>query len=147
MLRDADGHLPDALVRVLSRLHIGLFRLSRGRWGARLAHNDMLLLTTTGRRSGRPHTVPLLFLREGQGLVVVASYGGRHHHPDWYRNLLADPQASVRIGADRFPVTARTSGGGERHRLWALVTAAYEGYTDYQERTRRRIPIVVLDPL
>ena len=104
----------------------------------------MLLLTTTGRRRGRPHTVPLLYLRVKDELAVIASYGGHPSHPDWYRNLAADPRAEVQIDAEHFPVIARTASPAERRRLWALAVAEYPGYADYQERTDRRIPVVLL---
>jgi deazaflavin-dependent oxidoreductase (nitroreductase family) len=146
VLRDDEGHLPDGLVRLVSRLHAALLRASRGRLGRRLVDNDMLLLTTRGHRSGGRHAVPLLYLREGASLVVIASYGGRHHHPDWYRNLLADPEAEAQVGGTRVPVRARPAHGRERRRLWERATAAYPGYARYQARTDREIPVVVLEP-
>jgi len=146
VVRDEQGHFPDLLVRAVSRLHATLLRASRGRLGRRIAGNDMAVLVTRGRRSGDRHAVPLLFLREGDSIVVVASYGGRDRHPDWYRNLLADPEAEIQIGADRLRVRARTAGGDERRRLWERATRAYAGYAEYQARTEREIPIVVLEP-
>jgi len=106
----------------------------------------MLLLTATGRRTGRRRTVPLLFLRDGPRYVVVASYGGRDHHPDWYLNLQSDPDAAIRVGARRISVRAVTAGPEERERLWRRVLEAYDGYRAYQERTGREIPVVLLDP-
>lgn len=137
-------HLPRLTVRALSALHIGLYRATRGRLGRRLAHHDILLLSTTGRRRGRPHTVPLLYLRVGEELAVIASYGGHPTHPDWYRNLLADPHAEVQVDGQRFPVTARTAEPSERPRLWARAVAEYPGYEGYQGRTDRLIPVVLL---
>lgn len=104
----------------------------------------MLLLSTTGRRSGKPHTVPLLYLRHGAALVVIASWGGRDHHPQWYLNLSADPQCSVRVAGKVHSVTARMTNGEERARLWARAVAAYDGYAHYQAKTARQIPVVVL---
>jgi deazaflavin-dependent oxidoreductase (nitroreductase family) len=137
-------HLSRLTIRALSGLHIGLYRATRGRLGRRLADHDMLLLTTAGRRSGRPHTVPLLYLRVKDELAVIASYGGHPAHPDWYRNLTADPRAEVQIHGDRFAVIARTADPAERRRLWALAVAEYPGYADYQENTDRLIPVVLL---
>lgn len=137
-------HLSRLTVRALSGLHIGLYRATGGRLGRRLARHDMLLLTTTGRRSGRPHTVPLLYLRIKDELAVVASYGGHPTHPDWYRNLLAHPRAEVQVDGDHFPVIARTADPSERRRLWALAVAEYAGYRGYQEKTDRLIPVVLL---
>lgn len=106
----------------------------------------MLLLTTLGRISGRSHTVPLLYLQDGETLVVVASWGGRDHHPDWYLNLVARPATTVNLrGVDR-SVMARTADAGERAIWWQSVQEAYRGYEEYQSRTRREIPIVLLEP-
>ena len=137
-------HLSRLAIRTVSSLHIALYRATRGRVGRRLARHDMLLLTTTGRHSGRQHTVPLLYLRVRSDLVVIASYGGHPQHPHWYRNLVADPHAEVQLDGERFPVTARTADAGERSRLWALAVAEYPGYTDYQAKTTRLIPVVLL---
>lgn len=137
-------HLSHFSIRALSGLHRSLYRATRGRLGRRLARHDMLLLTTTGRSSGRPHTVPLLYLRVKGELAVIASYGGHPHHPDWYRNLLAEPRATVQVDGERFPVVARTAEPDERRRLWALAVAEYPGYIDYQSRTDRVIPVVLL---
>ena len=106
----------------------------------------MLILTTTGRRSGRPHEVPLLYLRDGESLVVIASYGGRPNYPDWYLNLVAKPEAQVQITGRRQRVTARTADSAEREALWPRIVEAYEGYSEYQSRTDRIIPVVVLVP-
>jgi deazaflavin-dependent oxidoreductase (nitroreductase family) len=135
----------DGTAKVLSTLHRAIFRVSGGRIGKRLVDNDMLLLTTRGRRSGRPHTVPLLYLRNGSGLVVVASWGGRPYHPDWYLNLVDDPQATVELPGERFTARARTAGEEERARLWPAVVTAWDGYATYQSRTDRQIPLVMLE--
>jgi len=137
-------HLSRLTVRALSGLHIGLYRATRGRLGRRLARHEMLLLTTTGRRSGQPHTVPLLYLRIKGELAVVASYGGHPTHPDWYRNLLTHPHAEVQVDGERFPVISRTAEPAERRRLWALAVAEYPGYAGYQDKTDRLIPVVLL---
>ncbi len=136
----------DGGVRALSRLHRRLYRATGGRIGRRLPRIDapMLLLTTTGRRTAKPHTVPLLFLPEGDGWLVVASYGGRDHHPAWYLNLVADPTCTVQIEGTTTAATARTTGAEDRARLWARVVAAHDGYTAYQAKTEREIPLVVL---
>jgi len=111
-----------------------------------MAANDILLLTSTGRRSGDRHTVPLLYLGNGERLVVFASFGGRDVHPDWYRNLLADPAAEVELPGRRLRVTAETVVGTERDRLWERAVAAYPAYAAYQRRTEREIPVVMLRP-
>jgi deazaflavin-dependent oxidoreductase (nitroreductase family) len=113
--------------------------------GRRVVDNDMLLLTTTGRRSGRSHTVPLLYLTEGDTVVVIASWGGRPYHPDWYLNLEADPHVEVQIAGMRRRMRARTAEPEERAAWWPRVVAAYDGYRAYQSRTDRQIPVVVLE--
>lgn len=136
----------DQNVRRLSRLHEVVYRLTGGRLGRRLVGNDMLLLTTRGRRSGSPHTVPLLYLRDGNRLVVIASYGGRPYNPDWYQNLVAHPQATVRTPRAKIEVAARTATGAERAAWWPRVIESYPGYAEYQARTDREIPVVFLEP-
>jgi len=131
----------------MSRLHRTLYRMTDGRVGRRLVHNDMLLLTTTGRRTGRSHTVPLLYLREGKTLVLIASYGGRDRHPAWYLNLVATPEVEVQVRKDRFKARARTADPAERAAWWPQVVAAYGDYAVYQTRTDRVIPLVLLEPL
>jgi deazaflavin-dependent oxidoreductase (nitroreductase family) len=111
-----------------------------------LVDNDILLLTTTGRRTGRPHTVPLLYLRAGDTLVVIASYGGRDRHPAWYLNLVATPEVEVQVRKGRFRARARTAAPEERASWWPRVVAAYGDYAAYQTRTDRVIPVVLLEP-
>lgn len=137
----------DRTARILSRFHTALYRLTSGVIGRRLVDNDMLLLTTTGRHTGRPHTVPLLYLRHGDRLVVFASWGGRDGHPEWYLNLLADPRAAVQVRSRRNPVVASAAEAVERDRWWTRAQSAYAGYAVYQERTDRQIPVVFLDAI
>lgn len=118
--------------------------MTAGRVGRRLVNNDMLLLTTTGRATGNKHTVPLLYLRDGNRLVVIASYGGRSHHPEWYRNLVANTKASVQILGEHREVEAGTMTESERSEWWPRVVAAYGDYAVYQSRTDRQIPLVWL---
>jgi F420H(2)-dependent quinone reductase len=138
--------LRDRTVRQLSRLHRLLFLATRGIVGRRLVSSDMLLLSTTGRRSGRRHTVPLLYLTHEDAVVVIASYGGRPRHPDWYLNLVDRPQADVRLTDRRFPARARLANPVEREDWWPRIVAAYPGYARYQARTSREIPVVFLEP-
>jgi deazaflavin-dependent oxidoreductase (nitroreductase family) len=106
----------------------------------------MLLLTTRGRATGNEHTVPLLYLRDGECLVVVASYGGRDRHPEWYLNLVTEPSVTAQIGRKRKSFRARTAGDDERERWWPRVVAAYSDYAVYQGRTERQIPLIMLEP-
>ena len=134
----------DRTAKNLSTLHTLVYRATRGLIGRRLVDNDMLLLSTTGRRSGKTHTVPLLYLRDGDDLVIIASWGGRSKHPEWYLNLVTEPEARVQVNGHRFPVTATTASPERRSRLWPEVLRAYDGYRIYQSRTDREIPVVIL---
>ena len=136
----------DSAVRRWSRFHAFLYRATRGLLGRRLVDNDMLLLTTRGHVSGRRHTVPLLYLRAGATFVVVASYGGRDRHPTWYLNLARQPEVEVQVATTVHSMVARTATPEERSVWWPLVVAAYDGYSTYQSRTEREIPIVLLEP-
>lgn len=103
-----------------------------------------LLLTTVGRKSGRPLILPLIFGRSGADYVVVASKGGAPAHPAWYLNLEANPEVQVQVKADRFTARAHTASAEERAMLWPKMVAIYRPYTDYQRETARQIPVVVL---
>jgi deazaflavin-dependent oxidoreductase (nitroreductase family) len=104
-----------------------------------------LLLTTKGRRSGVAHRTALIYGQDGDRYVVIASKGGAAEHPQWYRNLAADPQVAVQVGADRFRARARTATDDERRRLWTTMTGIWPDYDQYQRRTSRQIPVVVLE--
>jgi deazaflavin-dependent oxidoreductase (nitroreductase family) len=106
-----------------------------------------LLLTTTGNKSGLQRRTALIYARDGGGYLVVASNGGSQGHPAWYRNLDADPHVRVQVGAEEFEATARTATGDERARLWPLTTAVWPAYDEYQTKTEREIPVVVLTPV
>ena len=136
----------DSTARRLSRLHALLYRLTGGVVGRRLVRNDMLLLTTRGFATGKPHTVPLLYLHDNDALVVIASWGGRPDNPDWYRNLTREPRATVHVRRKRWAVWARTATVRERALWWPRIVAAYPAYRTYQSRTDRVIPVVFLEP-
>jgi deazaflavin-dependent oxidoreductase (nitroreductase family) len=107
--------------------------------------STILLLTTSGRKTGTEYTTPLIFGREGDDYVIVASQGGRPTHPDWYLNLVAHPDVGVQVKADRFEAQARTAEGDERERLWRAMNGIWKHYDEYQARTDRVIPVVVLE--
>jgi F420H(2)-dependent quinone reductase len=124
------------------------YRLSGGRVAGQVPSGaPICLLTTTGRRSGRRRTVPLLYLPDRDDLVVVASRGGMGAHPAWYLNLLADPHATVQVGRSTVAVRARDATDEERRRLWPGLTAAYPHFDAYRLRTSRQIPVVFLSPV
>ena len=107
--------------------------------------STILLLTTTGRTTGNESTTPLIFGLDGDNPVVVASQGGAPEHPGWYRNLRKTPQVEVQIKGERFAARARDSQGEERERLWALMNGIWPHYEEYQRKTDREIPVVVLE--
>jgi len=109
--------------------------------------STILLLTTKGRRTGNSTTTPLIYALDGDRLVIVASQGGAPKHPGWYENLVKTPEVEVQLLDDVFPARARTAEGAERDRLWKLVNEGWSHYDAYQERTDRKIPVVVLERL
>ncbi len=138
--------MKDSSVKRWSTLHTALFTITGGLVGKRLVDNDMMLLTTIGRVTGRKHTVPLLYLTEGDRIVLIASYGGRHRHPEWYLNLSADPQVGVKLPMRRRRrMLARTADPHEREQWWPRIVDAYGGFAAYQRKTDREIPVVFLE--
>jgi deazaflavin-dependent oxidoreductase (nitroreductase family) len=131
--------------RILGGLHKRVYRLSGGKVGGRIGKLPVLLLTTIGRKSGRPRTQPLAYTRVGDGYAVIASKGGAAQHPLWYLNLRANPLAEVTVGRDTRKVRARDAEGEERERLWRALADLYPGYDRYAQKTSRRIPVVVLE--
>jgi len=139
--------LASPLIRAASAANTWVYRLSGGRIGGRFRQGaPVLLLTTTGRKSGRPRTAPLLYLEDGENLVVVASKGGMSQHPVWYLNLEANPDVEVEIATSRRRLRARRASDEEKAKLWPRLVAMYRDYDDYQARTDRNIPVVVLGP-
>lgn len=133
-----------AAIKAMGRAHRLVYRASGGRVLGRVAGMPVLLLTTTGRRTGTARTTPLTYFRDGDDLLVVGSNGGEERAPGWLLNLRAHPEATVTIGSERHEVTARTAGAEERARLWPAIVATYPGYAAYERRTTRPIPVVVL---
>ncbi|HEX4840992.1 MAG TPA: nitroreductase family deazaflavin-dependent oxidoreductase [bacterium] len=135
------------VISLIWRLHRWVYRRSGGRVGGRLLGVPMLLLTTTGRRSGQPQTTALTYLTEGTHYAVVASNGGAPQHPAWLHNLRAFPQAQIQVGSMVHRVHVREAVGAERERLWNRMVQLYAGYRGYQARTTRQIPVLVLEPI
>jgi deazaflavin-dependent oxidoreductase (nitroreductase family) len=127
-------------------LHTRLYRMTGGRVGHSAGRITNLLLTTRGRKSGAERTVPLAYVADGDGFVVVASNGGADRHPAWWLNLRTDPRAVVEVGARRVEVTAREADPAERARLWPRLKADNPFYGQYEQITDRRIPVVILEP-
>ena len=127
-------------------LNVWLYRLSGGRMMGRMGAAPILLLTTTGRRSGRERTTPVLYLGDGDRLVIVASLAGAPRHPAWFLNLEANPRVKLQVQSRRFAATARRATAEEMAQLWPRLVAIYPAYQDYQARTTRDIPVVILTP-
>jgi deazaflavin-dependent oxidoreductase (nitroreductase family) len=132
--------------RVFSALHARVYKLSGGRLGPKLKDGDIVLLTTIGRKTGRPRTRPLIAINHDGGWVVVGSYAGHDQHPAWYLNLQDHPDATLRVGKVDHSVTARDVPANDAGPLWERFEAVYAGYRAYREVTDRRIPLVHLTP-
>ena len=132
--------------KVVGTIHRTLYRTSNGKLGKTFFSSPVLLLTTTGRKTKRSRTWPLAYLPEGDQLIVLASNGGQPNHPAWYLNLLTIPQVTVQLGDQTYAMVARTAEGDERARLWARATREYPAFADYQKKTTRQIPVVILSP-
>ncbi len=122
------------------------FRSNEGKV-ASFARQPLLLLTHRGARTGSGRTNPLAYFRDGDDYVVVASKGGAPTNPDWYHNLLAHPDATIEVGTDELAVTARPADEQERERLWAMITSANPAFAEYETKTERRIPVMILTPV
>lgn len=135
------------LIEALWKLHRWTYRRSGGLIGGRILGMRVLLLTTRGRRSGVPRTTALNYLPVENGYLIIASNAGEPTHPAWFLNLQATSQAEVQVGRRRFPVTASVITGEQKRHLWSLVIGADPGYAEYQRRTSRDIPLVLLRPV
>lgn len=131
---------------LLNEEHTKVYRETDGESGYIWNGAPILLLTTTGRRSGQQRTTPLIFGQDGDDYLIVASMGGMPRHPWWYENLVANPEAEIQVKADTIPVTARTASPDEKARLWPIMREIWPSYDAYQSRTEREIPVVVLTP-
>lgn len=144
-MRASDGLWP-ILNRVMQG-HVAIYRATRGRIGHHLpGAPSTLLLDHVGARSQIKRTTPLLYLRDGQDIVIVAAKGGHPKNPAWFHNLRAHPDTTIQVGAEHRPVRARVATVAERARLWPMAVETYSGWRRYQQRTLREIPLVVLEP-
>jgi deazaflavin-dependent oxidoreductase (nitroreductase family) len=126
--------------------HVRQYETSGGKVGHDWNDAPVLILHTTGRKSGATRKLPLIYGRDGDDYLIVASKGGAPDHPAWYLNLVANPNATIQVWADLIPVTARTATPDEKVRLWPTMTALWPDYDTYQQRTPRDIPLVILSP-
>ena len=136
--------LRDELFKLSKRVHPLVIRLSGGRIGGKVAGMPVVVLTTTGRKTGKPRPTPLTAIEADGHTYVVASKGGADRHPAWYLNLVADPEVVVERGGRRQAMVARVLSADERAAVWPVVTRTYKGYAGYQKRTDREIPVVEL---
>ena len=139
--------IANPLIKLMSRVNTWAYRATGGKLGGKFRGGaPVMLVTTTGRKSGRRLTVPLLYLRDGDRVVTVASKGGMDHHPLWYLNMLANSAVEVQIGAQTQSLRAHTASTAEKAELWPMLVAMYPDYANYQQRTTRDIPVVILAP-
>jgi deazaflavin-dependent oxidoreductase (nitroreductase family) len=139
--------LKDTLARVTTAVHRELYRRTGGKVGGKIGPTTMGIVTTTGRKSGQPRTTMLNVMPDGDRWLLVASYGGDDRDPQWFKNLQANPEATLQLGTDSFPVQATVATDDEKKALWPKVVAAYKGYENYQRKTSRDIPVVILTRL
>jgi deazaflavin-dependent oxidoreductase (nitroreductase family) len=144
--RDLSGPARLAL-KLGSGVHAGVYRATGGKLFGRMGKSPILLLNTVGRKTGRKRTTPLLYVMDGEDFVIIASKGGAATHPAWYLNLRANPDATVEIGDREVQVEAGVADPEEKARLWEKMVEMYPTYDDYQSKTEREIPLLVLRPV
>src|SRR5688572_16356757 len=151
--KQLDSPLVPKVLKLMAKSQVWVYRRTGGRIGGKWRVGagfrkpvPTLLLDHRGRRSGRVFTTPLLYITDGPDVVIVASQGGLPKHPQWYHNLLADPETQIQIRAERRPVRARKADAKERARLWPVLLDAYADFGNYQSWTEREIPVVILEP-
>jgi F420H(2)-dependent quinone reductase len=134
-------------LRVIGKLNVPAYRLSGGRIGNKVGDGPVLLLTTTGRKSGEPRTAPILYVAHGEAMILIDTNGGNEKLPGWSHNLRAKPLAEVEIGRRKVAVMARVAAGDERAELWSACVNQYAGFDDYVEWLKRTPSVWVLEPL
>lgn len=138
------GRMAGKSFKFISSIHRVLYRLTGARLGSRFLGVPILLLTVTGRKTGRQRTTPLMYFNDAEDLLIVASKGGHPSHPEWYLNLVANPDVMVQVGREKIQMRSFTANDDERSRLWPQVVKGYNGYGEYQSKTTRKIPVVIL---
>lgn len=137
--------MPAGMLRAIGKLNVPVYRITRGRMMGMVGRAPVLLLTSIGRRSGQPRTAPVVFLADGERVVVIGSNAGNKRAPAWSYNLKANPDCEVQIRGERRDVRARLAEGEERAELWRKMNEQYAGFDDYEERTARDIGVFVLE--
>ncbi len=133
--------------KLIPLIHLFIYRLTHGRLGSEMRGFNVLLLTSVGRKTGKVHTNPLGYFMDGGNYVIIASNAGLDKHPAWYHNLKANPVTTIQVKDQAIKVKAETASASERQRLWAILMKTAPGYADYEKRTSREIPLVVLQPV
>lgn len=141
------GQVEITLLRLMTATHVTLYRWTNGVFGGRIAGNPVLLLTTVGRKSGKRRTRPLLFVPDGEAMVIVGSAGNGERHPFWWANLQANPRANVQVGRTTHAVEAEFIAPAVREQLWPKVIAAFPRFAEMQAQTSRELPLVRLRPV
>ncbi len=140
-----EERIGSVVVKIMSVLNVVVYRLTGGRLGGTFLRGaPVCLVTVIGRKTGEPRTIPLLYLQDGDALVIVASKGGMSKNPVWYLNLVANPRCEVQIGSERRSMLARRVSAEEKAALWPRLCAMYPDYAGYQARTARDIPVLRL---
>ena len=134
------------LFRLYISTHVFLYQITNGRIGGEMSGMSILLLSTTGRRTGKKRTVPLSYMEDGENFVVVGSNAGRDFHPAWYLNLKTEPKAVVQVKDEVLAIEAKQANEGEKRRIWPDLVEFAPAYQDYQQKNARDIPIMILHP-
>jgi F420H(2)-dependent quinone reductase len=136
----------DTINRITNSFHNAIYKVSGGAIAGKFGDASICLLTTTGRKSGKPRTHPLNYWPDGDHIILVASNAGQSHHPAWYLNLTADPKVTLQRGNDTTAMVARTATPEEKAQLWPRIVEWWKGYAGHQAKTTRDIPVVILEP-
>jgi deazaflavin-dependent oxidoreductase (nitroreductase family) len=139
--------MKDFFIKLFMKINAFLIRVSRGRVGSQLGTQTILVLTTIGRKSGQPRSIPIAYFFYEEKYLVVESNWGKDNHADWYFNLQSQPQASIEVNGKTIKVNARFAEGEEYSRLWQYLTKKHRPYLEYQKMTKRKIPIAVFEPV
>lgn len=137
----------NSLLKLFLKAHVFLYRYTNGKIGGKLGNNNILLLNTVGRKSGKQYTTPLVTVRDGSTYVIIASNGGADRHPGWYYNLSAQEETVIEVQGKIITVTATEVTDGERDRLWQQIVTEHQQFADYQNKTSRAIPLFRLTPV
>jgi F420H(2)-dependent quinone reductase len=135
------------MVKLIFKVLVFLYNASGGRIGGKMGKVDVLLLTTTGRKTGKQRTLPVVYIRDGAAYVITASAGGADKHPGWFFNIRSNPQVTIQVKNKHIKVTGEIAGSENKPELWARLVEVAPNFAGYQKRTSRDIPMVILHPV